>query len=240
MVLGPRSGRGRHGRHPAGHGRRLRLARAALGERFLGETHGGRCRFERGVAIEIVKFDGILNFSDEELDYAFALTEALGARALSCELPPDRTEAAQRLGQFADKHQMMIGFHGHTLMTPAIWEQAFTYSAHNGANLDLGHFVGGNKTSPIPFLKQHHDRITHIHVKDKTLDDKNVAFGTGDTPINESLQTIRDNKWNIQATIEFEIPGPAGPDGRPRAWTADERMQEMAKSLEYCKTCLLA
>ena len=78
-----------------------------------------------------------------------------------------------------------------------------------------------------------------VHVKDKTLDDKNVEFGRGDTPIKEALQTIRDNKWNMQATIEFEIPGPAGPDGRPRPWTPEERMQEMAKCLEYCKGCLL-
>ena len=43
-----------------------------------------------------------------------------------------------------------------------------------------------------------------MHVKDKTLDDKNVPFGKGDTPVKEVLQLIRDNKWNMQATIEFD------------------------------------
>ena len=90
--------------------------------------------------------------------------------------------------------------------------------------------MGGQKTSPVPFLKQHHDRITHIHVKDKTFDDKNVPFGQGNTPIQEALQTIRDNKWPIQATIEFEDPVPEGSD----------RMAEMTKCLEYCKAALLA
>ena len=184
---------------------------------------------DAGVAIEIVKFDGILAFADAELDYAFALASALGARAISCELPVNQVEAAKRLGQFADKHRTMIGFHGHTQMTPAIWEQAFTYSKFNGANLDLGHFVGGNKTSPMPFLRQHHDRITHVHVKDKTLKDVNVPFGQGDTPIKEALQAIRDNRWNIQATIEFEYKVPAGSD----------RMTELGKCVEYCKQCLL-
>jgi hypothetical protein len=66
-----------------------------------------------------------------------------------------------------------------------------------------------------------------------------VEFGKGDTAIKEALQAIRDNKWNIQATIEFEVPGPAGTDGRPRPWTAEERMRELAKSLEYCKQSLL-
>ena len=111
-----------------------------------------------------------------------------------------------RVGQFADKHKMMIGYHGHAETGPAHWEAAFARAKYNGANLDIGHFIGGQKTSPIPFLKKHHDRITHIHVKDKTLNDANVAFGQGDTPIKEALRVIRDNKWKIQATIEFEYP----------------------------------
>jgi hypothetical protein len=35
-----------------------------------------------------------------------------------------------------------------------------------------------------------------------------------------------------------KIPGPAGPDGRSRAWTQEERMQEMTRCLEYCKQSL--
>jgi sugar phosphate isomerase/epimerase len=199
---------------------------------------------DAGVAIEIVKVDGIFGFTDDVLDYTFGLAKTLGARALSTEIttaPQEADRAAQfkRLGQFGEKHKMMIGYHGHTATTPKHWEEAFAVGKYNGANLDIGHFLSGNKTSPVPFLKQYRDRITHIHVKDKTLNDKNVEFGTGDTPIKEALQTIRDNKWNIQATIEFEIPGPAGPDGRPRGWTTDERMQEMARCVGYCKNCLL-
>jgi sugar phosphate isomerase/epimerase len=183
---------------------------------------------DAGVLIQILKFDNILNFSDPVLDYAFELASSLGARAISCELPVNQVEASKRLGQFADKHKIMIGFHGHTSMTPAIWEQAFTYSRYNGANLDIGHFVGGNKTSPVPFLKQHHDRITHVHVKDKTLQDANVPFGKGDTPIKEVLQLIRDNKWNMQATIEFEYPVPQGSD----------RMTEIGKCVQFCRDAL--
>ena len=183
---------------------------------------------DAGVLIEIVKFDNIYNYADDELDYAFNLAKTLGARAISCEIdiPPNGTK---RVGQFADKHGIMVGYHGHTKVTPAIWEEAFAYAKHNGANLDLGHFVAGNNTSPIPFLKQHHDRITHIHVKDRKLHEgPNVPFGQGDTPIKEALQLIRDNKWNIQATIEFEYPVPEGSD----------RMKEIAKCVEYCREAL--
>jgi sugar phosphate isomerase/epimerase len=182
---------------------------------------------DAGVLIEIVKYDGIYNFTDDVVDYSFELAKNLGARAISCEIDAAHT---RRLGQFADKHKMMVGYHGHASTGPAHWEEAFGHAAHNGANLDIGHFVGGQKTSPVPFLKKHHARITHIHVKDKTLDDKNVPFGAGDTPIKEVLQTIRDNKWPIQATIEFEYPVPEGSD----------RMKEMAKGLQYCKDALLA
>lgn len=181
---------------------------------------------DAGVLIEIVKFDGIYSRSDADLDYCFTLAKALGARAISCEIEVSGTK---RVGQFADKHQLMVGYHGHASTTPAHWEEAFSYAKYNGANLDIGHFVGGNKTSPVPFLKQHHSRITHIHVKDKTLEDRNVPFGAGDTPIKEVLQVIRDNKWPIQATIEFEYTVPAGSD----------RMTEIAKCVRFCKDCLV-
>ena len=182
-----------------------------------------------GITIEIMKVDDIYVRTDEELDYFFRLAKTLGARAISCEIS-DPLDGTKRVGRFADKHQMMVAYHGHTKVTPAIWEETFTYAKFNGANVDLGHFVGGNKTSPVPFIKKHHDRITHVHVKDKTLGDKNVSFGMGDTPIKETLQLIRDNKWNIQATIEFEYPVPPGSD----------RMLEMTKCLEYCKSALLS
>jgi sugar phosphate isomerase/epimerase len=181
---------------------------------------------DAGVRIEIVKFDDVYKQPDATIDYFFELTHALGARALSCEISLDDTK---RLGRFADKHQIMVGYHGHTETTPAMWETAFSYAKYNGANVDLGHFIAGNNTSPIPFIKQHHDRITHVHVKDRKLHNgPNVPFGEGDTPIVEALRLIRDNKWNMQATIEFEYPVPPGSD----------RMTEMAKCIQYCRTAL--
>jgi sugar phosphate isomerase/epimerase len=181
---------------------------------------------DAGVLIEIVKVDGIFGYADPEIDYAFTLAKALGARAISTEIAAD---GPQRLGQFADKHGLMIGYHGHEATGPEDWEKLFAYSKHNGANLDIGHFVSGNHGSPVPFLKQHHDRITHIHVKDRKVNKgPNVPFGQGDTPIVEVLKLIRDNHWNIQATIEFEYPVPAGSD----------RMTEIKKCVEFCRTAL--
>jgi sugar phosphate isomerase/epimerase len=186
---------------------------------------------DAGVLIQIVKFDWLSPLpADDILDYCFELAKTMGARAISTEMPINAMDDTKRLGQAADRHQIMVGYHGHTAVTPAIWEQAFGYAKYNGANLDLGHFVAGNNTSPIPFLKEHHDRITHMHVKDRKLNNgPNVPFGQGDTPIKEALQLLRDNQWNIQATIEFEYPIPPGSD----------RMTEIAKSIAYCKNCLV-
>ena len=154
------------------------------------------------------------------------LAKNLGARAISTEIAE---EGPQRLGRFADKHEMMVGYHGHEATGPEDWEKVFSFAARNGANLDLGHFVAGNHGSPVPFLAQHHDRITHIHVKDRKKDKgPNVPFGQGDTPIVEALRLIRDKKWNIQATIEFEYPIPADSD----------RMTELKKCVDYCRKAL--
>jgi sugar phosphate isomerase/epimerase len=182
-----------------------------------------------GVLIEIVKVDGIFKMTDDELDYAFALAKALGGRAISTEIS-NKDEELKRLGQFADKHQLMVGFHGHATTTPEHWETAFSFAKYNGANVDLGHFVAGNNVSPVAFIKQHHDRITHVHVKDRKLHNgPNTAFGEGDTPIAEVLRLIRDNKWNIQATIEFEYKIPSGSD----------RMTEIARAIRFCRDALV-
>lgn len=181
-----------------------------------------------GVLIEIVKVDNLFKMSDEELDYAFTLARALGGRAISSEISHTESEL-KRLGQFADKHQLMVGYHGHATTKPEHWEAAFALAKYNGANVDLGHFVAGNNTSPVPFIKKYHNRVTHVHLKDRKLNNgPNTPFGEGDTPIAEVLRLIRDEKWNIQGTIEFEYKVPEGSD----------RMKEIARSIKYCRDAL--
>ena len=181
-----------------------------------------------GVLIEIVKVDGIFKMSDEELDYVFELAKALGARAVSTEISKDESDL-KRLGGFGERHSLWVAYHGHTAVAPAHWERAFALSPRNAANVDIGHFIAGNNYSPVPFIRQHPERITHVHIKDRKLHmGPNVPFGEGDTPIVEVLRLIRDNRWNIQATIEFEYKVPAGSD----------RMAEIAKCVEYCRGAL--
>ena len=183
-----------------------------------------------GVLIEIVKVDGIFKMTDDELDYVFALAKALGGRAISTEIS-HQDKDLEHIGRFADKHQLFVGYHGHATTKPEHWEKAFSLAKFNGANVDIGHFVAGNNTSPIPFIKQYHDRVTHVHIKDRKMHDgPNTPFGQGETPIVEVLHLIRDNKWPIQATIEFEYKVPAD----------STRMAEISRCIKYCREALLA
>lgn len=188
---------------------------------------------DAGMLIQIVKFDGINDMEDDVVDYCFHTAKALGAKAISCEIPLSRTK---RLGEFATRHKMMVGYHGHAKIhdaeafaKPESWETAMSYSKYNGINLDIGHFMAGNNISPIPFLMKHHDRVTHIHLKDRKKDDgPNQVWGQGDTPIKEVLQVMKKEKYTFQATIEFEYPTPAGSDV----------LTEIGKCVDYCKSAL--
>jgi sugar phosphate isomerase/epimerase len=188
---------------------------------------------DAGLLIQIVKYDGINNFSDPVVDYCFEVAKALGAHAISCEIPVSQTK---RLGAFADKHKMLVGYHGHTDLTDPEkfgrierWEQAFSYAKYNGANVDIGHFFTANGFSPAEWIKKNHTRVTHVHIKDRKANNgPNVPFGQGDTPIKEILTMMKREKYKFQATIEFEYPVPKD----------STLLAEIKKCVAYCKDCL--
>jgi sugar phosphate isomerase/epimerase len=185
-----------------------------------------------GVAIRIARFPLNDSWTDEEVDYAFQAAKALGATAINCEPPVSQTK---RLGIFADKHDMMLGYHNHANVTdveafgrPGSWEQAFFYSPRNGANLDIGHFVAGNSQSPIPFIEEYHQRITGLHLKDRRINGgPNVPWGQGDTPIVDVLRLMKREQYPFMATIELEYRV----DG-------SDPMTELKKCVDYCRLAL--
>ena len=122
---------------------------------------------------------------------------------------------------------------GHATTGEKDFEAVFGSAKYNGANLDIGHFLAGQNASPVPFITRHHDRITHIHVKDRQLGTnggQNKPFGQGDTPVRQTLQAIRDGKWDIRPILEFEYRVPEG----------STRAAEIRKSLDYCREALQA
>lgn len=188
---------------------------------------------DAGVKIQIVKMDRIDQASDEILDYLFQMAKALGAEAISCEIPVSKTK---RLGQFAAKHKFMVGYHGHGNLTNpeafgrlGAWEQAFWYSKYNGANVDIGHYFAATNESPNAWIAENYTRITHVHLKDRKRDNgPGMPWGQGDTPIKDTLRMMRDKKFKFQATIELEYQTPTG----------SNTLAEISKCVNWCKEVL--
>ncbi|MFB0494711.1 sugar phosphate isomerase/epimerase [Mucilaginibacter sp. OAE612] len=149
--------------------------------------------------------------SDAEIDYAFNAGKALGVNHVTVELPDE--VQTKRLGDIAAKHKMMVGYHAHTQATPTLWDAALAQSKYNGINLDIGHYVAGTSSSPVPFIEKYHDRIISMHIKDRKFHDgPNQPWGQGDTPIKEVLQLLKNNHYKFPATIELEYKIPEGSD----------------------------
>lgn len=183
---------------------------------------------DAGVKIYAFKLGLSPTMSDEEYDYTFNVAEALGANHLTMELPTD-SALTKRIGEFAAKRKMMVGYHAHTQATPAAWDEAMAQSKYNGINLDAGHYLAGTSQSPIPLIQKHHDRITSMHLKDRKKDNgPNMPWGQGDTPLAEILQLMKKEKYKFPATIELEYPVPEG----------STRVAEIGKCLEFSKRAL--
>jgi sugar phosphate isomerase/epimerase len=192
----------------------------------------GKMFRDAGVNIHIVKFSPS-NWSDEEIDYAFRAAKVMGASGITNEIGH---EACERLGKFAEKHDMYAIFHNHGQPGDSAFnfEDFLAYSPKVMLNFDAGHFFGATGTHPNEIIEKFHDRIFSIHLKDKTAidaerPDTNTPWGEGDTPLADILTLVRDKKWPIYCDIELEYPVPEGSDA----------VQEVAKCVEYCRNILL-
>lgn len=185
-----------------------------------------------GVNIHIVKF-APANWSDEEIDYAFKAAKVLGAGGITNEIGE---EACQRLGKFAEKHDMYAIYHNHLQPGEAgfSFDKFLAYSPKNMLNFDCGHYFGATGKHPNELIERLHDRIFSIHLKDKTGKNANPAntnmpWGKGDTPVAEILKLVQKNKWPIYFDIELEYNVPENSDAQ----------KEVIKCVEYCKEILV-
>jgi sugar phosphate isomerase/epimerase len=189
---------------------------------------------DAGVSIYAFKPNamGVSN-SDIEVEYAMNAAKALGATSVTIELPTDAKQT-QRLGDLGAKHRVYIGYHAHLQATDTLWDVALEQSPYNSMNLDCGHYiaVGGKNTKESLFalIESKHDRITSMHIKDRTADGKqNLVWGQGDTPIKEILSLMKKNKYKFPATVELEYDVPEGSDA----------VKEVAKCVEFAKNILV-
>jgi sugar phosphate isomerase/epimerase len=185
---------------------------------------------EAGVKIDTFKLGLTEAMSDDEYDYVFNVTKALGATNTTLELPSSET-LTKRIGEFAAKHRIYVGYHNHMQVNEKSWDTALEQSKYNTLNLDTGHFAEANNAPAIEMMKKYAGRISSIHLKDKKLAKNgggNGPWGQGDCQLKELLQTIKKNKYKFAANIELEYSIPEG----------SSVMAEMAKCVAFCKDAL--
>jgi sugar phosphate isomerase/epimerase len=165
------------------------------------------------------------DFSDGELERSLEATRALGARIVSG--AGITADLARRLDGMARRHDVRVCVHNHA--TEIRGEADFDgilkgLSDRMAINLDIGHYVAAN-ADPVALLKRRHADILLLHVKDRKRDNgANLPFGQGDTPIRETLQLLRNERWQIPANIEWEVDG--------------DRVTAVRQCLDYCRQVL--
>ena len=168
--------------------------------------------------------------SDANIEYAMKAGKLLGASHVTLELPRD-TAHTLKLGKMAEKNEIKVAYHGHEQQNPTWWDTALSQSPNNAMNIDLGHYVAAGNAAPLQILKDKHQHILSMHVKDRQKPENgknNMPFGKGDTPIIEALKLMRDEKYTFAATIEYEYKTPEN----------STIIDEVKKSIAYCKDAL--
>lgn len=183
-----------------------------------------------GIHVGLLCYNMNDRMTDDDVEYGFTIAKALGVKGISSSTT---VSMSKRIAPLADKHKMLVGYHGHDqtndpnqFATLESYYTAFTYGKYNGVNLDIGHFTASNYDA-VAFIKEHHARITNLHIKDRKKDHGlNTPFGQGDTPIKEVLQLLKKQKYGFPANIEYEYRGEG------------DAVTEVAKCLEFCKKAL--
>ena len=190
-----------------------------------------------GVEVHIVKFGDIgdKGLSDAEMDYRFKVARAMGAPTITREIPDPKNipgwweSCGKRLAAFAEKWDVNIAFHNHLQINATTYDGPLLgYSKKFMINYDIGHFTAANDTDPLDMVRKYHDRIVSIHIKDRTTKahgQKNLAFGTGDTPLAGLFALMRKEDWSFPCDIELEYQIPQGSDA----------VREVDVSRQYCK-----
>lgn len=187
---------------------------------------------DAGINIHIYKWTA--GDTEDELDYSFKVAKALGAIGITAEL---NEKNARLLGPVAENNGMLAILHNHAQFAEPGFDvdKFLSYSPANMLNFDVGHYFGSTGLNPTDFIRNYHDRIASIHLKDKTRPDNatvkntNQVWGQGETPLAEVLHLIRDQKLPIYCDIELEY--------LVNPWSTS--VKEVKTCKEYCRQILI-
>ena len=184
---------------------------------------------DAGIDLRLLCFNVNSQATDETIEYGFNMAKWLGVKGLTTST---QVSMAKRLAPFAEKHKMIVGFHGHDSVdrpdevhNEASFKTVMAFSKYFDANLDVGHYTAAGGDA-VAFIKTYHDRITNLHFKDMVRGQSNSyrPFGQGDAPLKEVLLLVSKEKYNIPVNIEFEYAG--------------DPMIEMPKCFQFIKDAL--
>jgi sugar phosphate isomerase/epimerase len=190
---------------------------------------------DAGINLGVLCYNMNASVSDDEIDYAFRMAQALGVKVISSS---STVTVAKHVASFADRYKLTWAGHGHDdvcdpeqFAKPETFEKIMSFSPNIGVNLDIGHFTAAGYDA-VAFIRRYHDRITNLHLKDRTRNPisgrgGNVRWGDGETPIREVLQLLRREQYPIPANIEYEYQG-------------TDPVIEVAKCLQFAKDALLS
>src|SRR5579871_2857507 len=160
------------------------------------------------------------SFTDEEIEKGFQATRALGTDMIYASSP---IGVFPRVAPFAEKYDVIVALHNHGI-GPDDFAKAMAASKKVRVNLDVGHFVAAGY-DPIAYIQDHHEQITHIHLKDRKKNNgPEMPFGRGDTPLAEILRLLKKEQYGFPAYIEY-----VGTDGQAI---------ELKRCLDFCKDAL--
>lgn len=195
---------------------------------------------DAGIDLRILCYNMDVNIRDDEIDYAFRMARALGARAISS---TSTLAVAKRVAPVAEKYKMPWGAHNHDnvkdpeqFATPETFARVMALGKYMGVNLDIGHFTAAGFDA-VAYIRENHARITNLHLKDRKRNlagrqdpNNEYPWGQGDTPIKAVLQVLKRGKYDIPANIEYEYNARASAD----------TVTEVARCFDYAKKALRA
>ncbi len=159
-------------------------------------------------------------YSDDEIARGLEMAKALGTSIITASSP---VEVLPRVAPLAERHKVIVALHNHTI-GPDDFAKALAISKNIWINLDVGHFFASGY-DPVAYLREHHARITNIHVKDRmSHQGAEMPFGQGETPLKETLLLVQRERYSFPVCIEY-----VGPEG-PKA--------ELTRCFAYCKDVL--
>lgn len=187
-----------------------------------------RKKFEdAGIRVSAYCVNFPVTATDEHLDRGFSGALLLGTNVMTASV---KKPIVPKLDQWCQKYKIKLGLHNHwfgekwfkgdrtqEFETPGDFANALKgASKYLSINLDIGHFFASG-FDPVAYIREHHDRIVSLHIKDREKDGEHAQrkFGEGGVPIIESMKLIKKLKFKYAANIEYE-PEPQNPTASVR------------------------